>query len=199
MKWIILLVAVSACAGENDAARLDHPRILAVRATPAHALPGQPVRVDVLAGDSSGTVIETAPDRVTAAGVAPERRSDGWYVAAAQPVVPVEVELAIDGELLRASKQLVFGDHADNPIVATMQVDGSDADAIVTEVGATRTLSAAATDVGFAWYSSIGTLDHDRSAQPTFTSDERGDGIVLVVVRDTQGGVAWQQLPVTID
>ena len=82
MKWILVLAALAACAADNDAARLDHPRILAVRSTPAHAEPGEAARIDVLAGDTAGAATATAPDTVNAGPLAVEHRADGWYVVA---------------------------------------------------------------------------------------------------------------------
>jgi hypothetical protein len=208
MKPILLLaiatlpVLAAACAADNDAARLDHARILAVRSTPAHAAPGEEARIDVLAGDSAGAVFDAVPDAVTLPGFDVVRRADGWYVTAPAMLAGsvANVSLAIDGEDMRATKQLVFGDHADNPDV-TAQVDGVATQVMDCSLGATRelTIATAIDQASVAWYSSLGTLDHDRSAHATFAADTAGVGIVLVVVRDPTGGVTWQQVAATVD
>jgi hypothetical protein len=158
----------------------------------------------VLAGDDAGDVFVTTPDSAVVAGMPLSRGADGWYITApAMPAAPtVEVAVTIDGQIWRATKQLVLGgDHADNPTVSTMQVDGADSTEIACTLGATHALavlSSGADPLAFAWYTSIGKLEHDRRADATFDADEAGDGTVLVVVRDAQGGVSWQTSPTKI-
>ena len=204
MKRLVLFAVLTACGARDDAALLDHARILAVRQTPAHAAPGETARIDVLAGNDAGEVFVAVPDAATIAGMPLVRAADGWYVTApATPAAPtVEIALTIDDQVWRATKQLVLGgDHADNPSVSTMQVDGADSTEIACSLGATRALAVATAGVEpltYAWYTSIGKLEHDRRADATFDGDEQGTGTVLAVIRDAQGGVTWQLTPATI-
>jgi hypothetical protein len=195
MKRTLLIVAIAACTTSNEPFALDHAQILAVRSEPAHAPVGGTVRVDVLAGDDAGNVFVTVPDSLDAGGLPAVRRADGWYVTGPVQLAPtIAVTVAIDGTTWAASKELVFGDAAANPTLA------SDAALDMTK-GEKRELDVTATGADpftYAWYASVGTLDHYRSAQATFSASVAGEGTVCVVVRDAQGGVAWQMLPATI-
>jgi hypothetical protein len=82
-----------------------------------------------------------------------------------------------------------------------MKIDGSVAQAIEVAKGEKPAHDAAMAGDGsfeFAWYTSIGKLEHYRSTTATFDANEQGDGAVVVVVRDGQGGVAWQIVPASI-
>jgi hypothetical protein len=200
---ILMFTVLAACAPDDDLALLDHAQILAVRATPAHAAPGERVKIDMLAGDDAGTVFEATPETLTAGPLPVEHAADGWYVTAPemQMGAHVDVSLTIDGTAWRASKQLVFGMHADNPAVATMQVDGAPTAMIDAQVGDKRTLDVQGTGaepLSYAWYTSVGTLAHYRSATTTLDASEAGQGTVLVVIRDAAGGVTWRELPLSV-
>jgi hypothetical protein len=51
----------------------------------------------------------------------------------------------------------------------------------------------------FAWYASLGRLDHARSATATFDASAASNGLVLVVVRDAVGGVGWATIPAVVE
>lgn len=198
-----LTLTLAACTDSSDPYSLNQAQILAVRSEPAHAVPGGSVRIDVLASDEAGNVFVTVPDHVDAGGLPVTRGGDGWYVQGpAMPAAPTaDVALTVDGTLLRATKQLLFRDDRPNPSVTTMQVDGSASQAIDVARGARPALGVAASGDGmfmYAWYTSIGKLEHYRSANATFDANEQGDGAVAVVVRDDQGGVAWQIVPASV-
>ncbi len=196
MKRFVILAAVAACNSSSDPFLLDHAQILAVRAEPAHAPPGTSVRVDVLAGDDAGDVFDAVPDALDAGALPVERRADGWYVTSPAPLAPtITVIVTIDGQPWQATKQLVFADRADNPSVAEMP-----------PVDATRgtkpqldAAGAGADPLSYAWYTSLGTLEHYRQPDAILDADKPGDGIVCVVVRDAQGGVAWQMVPAHVE
>jgi hypothetical protein len=205
MKRIVFFVITlaAACNTSSDPYSLNQAQILAVRSEPAHAAPGASVRIDVLASDEAGNVFVTVPDHVDAGGLPVMRGSDGWYVQGpAMPAAPTaNVELTVDGQVLPATKQLLFQDDRPNPSVTTMQVDGSASEAIAVAKNAKTTLGVAASGDGtfaYAWYTSLGKLEHYRSANATFDANEQGDGAVAVVVRDDQGGVAWQIVPASV-
>jgi hypothetical protein len=205
MKNVLFLLAIAACTTSGDPSFLDHAQILAVRAEPAHVEVGGTVRVDMLAGDDAGEVTTSVPDTLDAGGLAAMRGADGWYVIgpAGMPAAPtITVTATIDGRTLVATKTLVFGDDAENPTLAAMEVDGQGAAAIDVPKGDKPPLdvgAAGAEPLAYAWYTSVGKLEHYRTAEPTFDADAAGDGIVCVVVRDAQGGVAWQILPAHVE
>ncbi|MGE5185228.1 MAG: hypothetical protein ACM31C_24330 [Acidobacteriota bacterium] len=196
MKRFVFLAAVAACTSSSDPFELDHAQILAVRAEPAHAPPGTAVRIDVLAGDDAGDVFEAVPDAVDAGPLAAERRADGWYVTSPAPLAPaITVTLRIDGQPWAATKQLVFAELAANPSLAEMPP--------VQAIRGTKpqlAASAAGADpLSYAWYTSLGTLEHYRQPAAILDAEAAGDGIVCVVVRDAQGGVAWQTIPAHVE
>jgi hypothetical protein len=204
MKRLLAIAALAACTEAAEPARLDHAQILAVRATPAHVAPSGRAKIDLLAGDATGAIFEAAPDAVVADGLTVEHAADGWYVTAgaAPGIAPLGVTLAIDGETWPATKQLVIGEPADNPQVAAMQVDGAATDALVAPVGSTPTLAAVATGgepLSYAWYSSVGDLEHYRTAEAVLDAAAPAEGTVVVVVRDSAGGVTWQPLPAKVE
>lgn len=177
----------AACDDSQAMALLDHPQILAVRAEPPAVAAGGEAHIDVLASDSTGAVFVVDQGMVSAP---PE-------IPAGQPVaMPIEVSLTIEGETLLASKSLVVGVQADNPAVAKLGVPDevppdSETALRVAAAGGTGELS-------YARYTSLGTLEGYRSREATLVAgDEAGDGLVLVVVRDAQGGVDWLSAPVT--
>lgn len=198
-----LLLATVACTETSEPALLDHAQILAVRTTPAHVAPGGRARIDMLAGDTAGNVFEAQPETVTAQGLAVEHAADGWYVTAGAPgIAPIEVALAIDGEVWRAQKQLVVAQPADNPRVATMHVDGTASTELVARVGAKPELAAigeGTEPLGYAWYSSVGDLEHYRKPEATLDAAAPARGTIVVVVRDGVGGVDWHVLPARVE
>ncbi|HEX7701676.1 MAG TPA: hypothetical protein VF403_13155 [Kofleriaceae bacterium] len=201
---LLFAIACAACTTNNaDTFTLDHARILAVRSEPAHAPIGGTVRIDVLAGNDAGDVYVAVPDAIDIGTLAAQRESDGWYVTGpgVQLAPAATVTIAIDGVAFSATKELVFGDSADNPMIGDMQVDGSAIQAIDIAQNTKPALdatTAGAEPLSFAWYTSLGTLEHYREPEATFDADQAGDGTIAVVVRDAQGGVAWQIVPASV-
>jgi hypothetical protein len=206
-KQAFAIAILAACNAGGDSALLDHAELLAVRADPPHVMAGQRAHIDVLASDDAGRVFEADPDTVQAGPLPVEHTDMGWFVTAppAEAMVAgatLAIELAIDGETKQATKQIVFGDSAANPAVAMMRVDGSDAPALFAAVGDRPALSATATGVeplAYAWYSSVGDVEHARQPDAILDANKAEDGTIVVVVRDAQGGVAWQLLPATVN
>jgi hypothetical protein len=199
-----LTLALGACTQSDDAYFLAHAQILALRSEPSHVPPGGTVRVDALVGDEAGDVSVVVPDQL-AASIPAQKQADGWYVTApAGSALDVEVTatVTVDDEALVGTKALVFADAQDNPTIDQMYLDGSAAAAIAVAKGATPTLALANPDasaLSYAWYTSLGELEQFRSAQATFDATEAGDGVVCVVVRDGQGGVAWQVIDAHVE
>src|SRR5215470_4395163 len=197
MRKLLVVAALTACNAQNDSARLDHAELLAVRAEPPHAVAMQRVRIDVLAADDAGNVFETDPDSVTAGSLPVEHSDAGWFVTAPpadamMAGATLAIELTIEGEQKAATKQIVFGDSAANPAVAMMRVDGSDSSSLAAAVGDRPALSATASGIeplSYAWYSSVGDIEHARRSDAILDADAAAMGTIVVVVRDAQGGV----------
>lgn len=209
IPFLLSLASLSAgaCAAPEEA-RLDHAQILAVRAEPAHVAPGGVSRIDILAGDDSGAVYETAPDALVATGASGplrvEHTADGWFVTAgaAPEIATLEVTVTIDGVTWPAKKALVVSEPADNPRVAAMQIDGSASEALVAPLGSKAELTAVGVGLEpltYAWYSSVGSLERYRQPSATLDADEAGEGTVVLVVRDGAGGVGWHLLPARVE
>jgi hypothetical protein len=203
---LFAVVSIAACAAPDEPARLDHAQIIAVRAEPAHVAPGGRARIDLLAGDDSGAVFEAEPDALDARGLAVEHTGDGWFVTAAPTaeIATLDLALEIDGVTWRATKALVVSEQAANPHVTTMLVDGETTDTLVAAVGSKPTLTAVGdapdpTQLTYAWYSSVGDLEHYRAAEATLDAETAADGTIVVVLRDSVGGIDWQLLPARVE
>jgi hypothetical protein len=207
MKIIIAMLSLSfaACQADSESA-LDHAQILAVRAEPANVAPGQRARIDLLAGNDAGDVYTVVPDTLEATSsmgpLVAQRADDGWYITApAQPdVVSLTVTQSIDGTLWPATKSLVVGEARANPQVS-LQIDGQDAAEMVARAGTTPALTAIVDGIApftYAWYSSVGDVPHYHQQIAALDASSPKDGAVLLVVRDSLGGVGWQLLPAHI-
>jgi hypothetical protein len=153
MVGVTLLLVVGAVACNEAASEpvLDRERVLAVRVSPPHLLPGDVGAIDVLVGRADGTVAVVPPDLVAVGdggGPAGERMlttgETGWSVtcppdealaalrdAAGLPpdaavVLPLEVVVVLDGEELGATKSVILGMDGDNPSLAGMTIDADD-------------------------------------------------------------------------
>jgi hypothetical protein len=209
MKRIVFLLALAACDAAPELARLDHAQILAVRAEPAAVAPGERAKIELLAGDDSGAVYEADPDTLVAftpdgAPLAVERAADGWYVTAgATPAIAtLEVALEIDGVVWRATKSLVVNARAENPQINSMQIDGAASEELVAAVGTKPSLTvvgAGTEPFKYAWYSSVGDLEKYRQPTAILDAAEPAEGHVVIVVRDSAGGVNWQLLPARVE
>lgn len=209
MKRAFFLLALAACDAAPELARLDHAQILAVRSEPAAVAPGGRAKIDILAGDDAGTVFEAKPDSVTAISrqtgpLAVERTADGWYVTAggAAEIATIEVALEIDGVEWRATKSLVVNAIAENPRITTMQIDGTDTDQLVAATGTKPALTVIGEGIEpfkYAWYSSVGDLEKYRQPTAVLDAAEPAEGHVVIVVRDSAGGVNWQLMPARIE
>ena len=199
-RILLLCLALAACNEAAEPARLDHAQILAVRATPPHAPADGKVKIDLLVGDYAGMVFETQPDTVIAGTLTVEHSTEGWFVTGGGvPAVTVAVSSTIDGETWRAEKTVVFDDKPlDNPSVTAVDMDGTQTAAVDTSIGARPALTAncaGGDTLTYAWYSSVGDLEHYHKQTATLKADAAADGTVAIVVRDDQGGVGWQVLP----
>jgi hypothetical protein len=217
-KGLSFLLLVTACREQDSMALLDHPQILAVRAEPPAVPAGGQARIDVLVGDTAGAVFVTAPEIMTTAIEAPlaQRDEEGWFVVApgetelaaaraqagleeGAPVpVAIAVNVTVDGMALGASKTLRLGAEGSNPVVESIDAPATAAPAAESPIRVT--VDGGAGELSYAWYTSIGDLDRYRSAEAAWIAPEvAGDGELLVVIRDEQGGVCWQTMAVVVE
>lgn len=138
---------------------------------------------------------------------------DAAQLASARPAlglpddapVPVEVLLTFARSTDRASpdpvrvkKTVWLGEPADNPSVPPVTIDGTPAGSeIVVPIGRDVYLSVGAAGMRVNWLTSVGTLFQDdvATAFVHVAPEDRHDGELVVVVRDAEGGVAWQVWP----
>lgn len=222
--WLLLALGAACGEGASEAV-LDRERVLAVRVSPPSLEAEESGAIDVLVGRADGSVDVVAPAAVAvalpggdAAGRMVAGGAGGWTVtcppaealaqlrdrsglpADAPVVVPLVLEVEVDGVSLTATKSVLLGADGDNPSVAELAVDAAEADdgALVVEAGAQVAIAAdgAAVDDGepaYAWYTSVGDIDlyRSESAVLTVTAGDPGRGPLVLVVRDDRGGVTW--------
>jgi len=230
------IAATAGCMGDIDPPwQLSHDRIVAVRADPPGIAAGQTSRIDallahkgkmtsvatpVLAAVTSpasladvllfqgGSWVVTAPgeDRMAAA------RSE-LRLAAGTPVpLQIGVTYAWPGgdkpgeQTLAATKTILLGQHAANPTLDGLMIDGKPIDAAAPSADLTVgklvnvPLSVNANDVDFdvIWLTSCGTM-HDFDLPAAYLRVETADpqaGELGIVLRDANGGVAWKIWPI---
>ncbi len=222
MKAALLgLLVLGACAGDLDEQwQLDHPRIVAVRATPPGILSGERAEIDALIGAEGQRPVERAPEIATvispmslASALAPD--AGRWYVTApdaatlaaartelglaANAPVPLQVGVSYAAQTLLAFKTVYLGEARANPSLDDLEIDGAPAPAAGTEI-----VIAPLTDVPLSvtadvddtvnWLTSCGTM-HDFDLPKAYVRVEKDDpttGDLAVVRRVENGGVAWR-------
>ena len=225
MRWALLPLLV-ACTNEVDPAwQLSHDRVIAVSMTPPHIAAGETSQVDGLLGRVGDVPFEVDPDTVTVESPTSlmstlSQTSDGhWQVTtasddqlaaartelmiAATDPVPVSLRMVFAYQSLVAHKLVYMGDHADNPSLGAVMIDGVDATTESTITVAPVTDIPLQVDFpetdDINWLTSCGSM-HDFDLAKAYLRVETEDpqtGTIGVVVRDTQGGVAWQFWPIS--
>ena len=215
----IAICLAAACTGDIDEAwQLDHDRVIAIRSTPPRIAANETAVLDALLGRKGAPPAEVDPD--TAEVVSPSslasalRRADHWTVTAPDEpqLVAARTELALaDGAPVPlrvrftfsntgrvAYKNIWLGEHADNPILGPITIDGADAipQATLTVAPARDIRLAVDFDETYDvnWLTSCGTM-HDfdlPSAYLRVEADDPRSGQLVLVVRDATGGVNWQ-------
>jgi hypothetical protein len=213
-------VFAAGCVDTTPQWQLDHDRIIAVRATPPHAVAGGQIALDLLITTKDGDGPQVVPP--IQAAVAPNGPpgfdgavvpdgAGGWVVdvpdedtlAAARTAmgldadapVPLLVGLGVlAGETqLAAVKTVYCGDAQDNPDLGDVTVDGAPAtDDMVVPLDEEVPLTIDAPDTDkIDWLSSVGDLTDIQDTTGHLTATEAMDGYLAVVRRDPTGGVAW--------
>lgn len=226
-KTLVTMTALAAAAAACDAtsapSELDRARVLAVQIAPPRLGPEESAATEVLVGRADGTVSVVAPNAIEVTGAPPgspasgmvARGPDGWSIAcpdaealaamraalglAADEPIPVAlaVEVAVDGELLPASKVVFLGSEGDNPRLAGITAEGAREEdgVLVAAVGDQIAIAAEGAagegELSYAWFTALGDIDLYLSEAATLTAGEAGTGPLVLVVRDPQGGVTW--------
>jgi len=209
----------SGCTTDVDPPwQLDHDRIVAVRATPPRIAPGESSTLDVLLAHVGGPTTEQAPDLVQVVSpmsLADALAADGTVTApdaarldAARTELgldagaPVPLQLGMGAGGFAATKTVWLGEHADNPTLVNVLVDGAAPPAsIVVAPDVDVPLSVDADDAkgSVNWLTSCGTM-HDFDLKKAYLHvlpEDPQSGELVLVVRDDQGGVVWANWPIS--
>jgi hypothetical protein len=222
--WCLLLLA-GCIDDIDARWQLDHDHVIAARATPPRVSEGESTQLDALvAHQGRGVSIEdpltaeignaafaaylrhdgtawtlTAPDAQMLASVRP-----GLGLPEDAPV-PVDLVLTFARSTNRASpdpvrvkKTVWIGEPSQNPSVPAVTVGGEPAGAeIVVPLDRDVYLAVDAPGMRVNWLTSVGALFQDDVATSfvRVKPDDRREGELVVVIRDAEGGVAWQVWP----
>jgi hypothetical protein len=201
---------------------LDHDHVIAARATPPRIRSGEATNIDALvAHEGRGVSVENPLDAQVGSarfasylsfedGAWTLTAPDAQMLATARPAlglpedapVPVDIMLTFPRSTNRSSpdpvrvkKTVWLGEPSQNPIVPPVTIDGVPAGAeIVLPIGRDVYLSVDAPNLRVNWLTSVGTLFQDDVATSfvRVLPDDSREGELVVVVRDSEGGVAWQ-------
>ncbi|MBC7975694.1 MAG: hypothetical protein H7138_12010, partial [Myxococcales bacterium] len=141
----------------------------------------------------------TAPDEAQLAGARTE------LGLAADAPVPLRIRVTFAQPALVAYKNIWLGQHADNPVLDPITIDGRDARTATTLTVAPETDIRLAVEFDAThdvnWLTSCGTM-HDYDLARAYLRVEPEDpqsGTLAVVVRDPDGGVSWRIWPITAE
>jgi hypothetical protein len=218
----LLVLVLASCTGDIDAQwQLAHERIIAVRATPPHVLPGATSTLDVFVGHvGSGVQVEPPSDAevlspislttilgadnvtITAPGLTQLDQVRSDLGLGSDDPVPVEIQITADG--FQALKTVYIGDSADNPTFTNLMIDGSDSPDPSTTIVVPQSTNIALhvdndpTTYNINWLTSCGTMnDFDlNDAFINVAPTDTQDGQLAIVMRDQSAGVAWQFWPI---
>jgi hypothetical protein len=205
--------------------QLDHDHVVAARATPPRIRSGEATNLDALVAHAGrGVSVENPLSAEVAsarfASYLVERDGawtltapDAGVLASTRPAlglpedapVPVDVLLTFPRSTdrsapdpVRVRKTVWLGEPSENPLVPAVTIDGTPAaDEVVVPIGRDIYLSVDAPGLRVNWLTSVGALfqDDEPSAFVRVLPEDRHEGELVVVVRDAEGGVAWQVWP----
>lgn len=225
MKALVaVVVLLGACASDIDEPwQLDHDRIIAVRATPPGILPGETSVIDALIGFKGGDPpVEAPPEAaivISPMSLASAVRPDAgtWVVTAPDEAklaaartelglmpgapVPLVVGVSYAQQTLTGFKTVYLGEARTNPVLEDMMIAGAapPQTEVVVPILTDVPLSVKGMDPDVVnWLTSCGTM-HDFDLPNAYLRVEKDDpteGDLAVVLRKTDGGVAWRVWPI---
>jgi hypothetical protein len=224
---LLTIVVLAGCNQDVDPPwELSHDRIIAVRSTPPRIASGEVAEIDALLGRVGAPPLEVLPATATVESPMVLQGAlvqDGarWTVTApgAEQLAAARTELGLAADApvplrLRTTfadsakvglKTVWLGEHADNPVLDPVTIDGANA------LAAEQLAVGIEVDVRLAvefddsyivnWLTSCGTMhDFDLSrAYLRVEPDDPTSGTIGIVVRDELGGVAWRFWPITAE
>jgi len=222
--FLAAALVTAACEKFPTPADLEHPTVLAVIADPPVVAPGKTSRLSLVAADHTGQIapatawalVATYPDLPPMGRVTANPDGTATYTAP-DPVPPVPPkELPVDSVQAQVATEpavvaiklvaIVDGVTAVNPTVQDVSLGGASALAGATVAHGTMAALAVTTDGTpdktwtYAWYSTVGVIDHYQSNPTTLVAaDTAGSGWIFVVVRDGRGGTAVRGVQVTVE
>jgi len=206
VKRLAIVVFAGACTDVPQPFDLDHPRVMAVRIEPPALAGGERATIDVLVTDVAegpriadpDTVVVTAP-----VGGLVERGVRGWEIVAPAVdelvIVPLALEVILDGAPFAAQKTVAFGERAENPAAPSIMHDGARCPCKVDAASEVAlTVTEPGEELSYRWFSSVGDLTGYTRAEASLAPLRGTTGTIGVVVRDQAGGTAWTFEPAEV-
>lgn len=226
---VLALVAAGCTEGLDEPWQLDHDRIVAVRATPPAITAGEHAAIDLLVTYATRPVEVRSPDVarvISPASLADVLETGAWQVTAPSEdrLVAARAELglapgaavplvigvgvtwpypvaSIDGTTLGATKTVWLGEHADNPELTGMLINGTapDEELVVPRQAEVPLFVEADDTVDIVrWMTSCGEM-HDFDLHRAYLEvlpEQAQEGQLAVIRRDGRGGVSWRVWPI---
>jgi hypothetical protein len=203
LKYALLAIfAVTGCIDSIDPRwQLDHDHIIAARATPPCIHPGDATNLDALVAHADAPVSIENP--MTADIVsAPTLYSADDGPQSVEVMLTFPHPSGLDRAALdpyRVKKTVWLGEPRPNPELPAITIDGQPAPAegetIALPLDRDVYVSVdAPADARINWLTNVGTLFQDdvATAFVRVNAKDRLDGQLVVVLRDTEGGVVWR-------
>lgn len=222
LRWLSLAALAACADDVAQPYELDHARVLAIRTDPAQLGPGDRGALEVLATDAAATPRLATPAEleVTLAPELdrPELRAlltaspQGWAVQApdaaslaqarvalALPAdaplpLPLRVRVHLPDRVLEAHKVVLIGAHLPNPPPPQILLSEPTARS-GDDTERSLTISAMPPGASARWFAWPGELAAYTQPEATWTlspQERSAGGLVAVVVRSLDGGVAWR-------
>ena len=225
MRMLVCLLLAGCIDPVDGRWQLDHDHVIAARATPPRLRAGEATVIDALvAHEGRGVSVEdplSAELGSSALGGSLVQHDGKWtltapdaqMLATARPALglpedaPVPVDLVLtfarstnrtSPDPVRVKKTVWLGEPSLNPVVPPVTIDGVPAgEEVVVPIGRDIYLSVDAPGMRVNWLTSVGALFQDDVATSfvRVLPEDRHEGELVVVVRDAEGGVAWQVWP----
>jgi hypothetical protein len=212
---IALTLAVSpACTDFDTPSELTREQIVAVRSTPASVAPGTRGRLEALVAGPDGVVDDGELDWSLSAphpSASIELDADGAWLAVEAGAEPGPVEVALlvttpSGSEIDAVKTVAIEEAArQNPGPMGIEAGGQSIGGGELRVAArAEVVLRADVDAGDAaqvsWFATVGEIElYRRNPTDLVAPEEPGSGWLIAVVRDGEGGVDWQILPLVVE